>query len=226
MFSENAKVAAVVPLDNGKPDKPIFLNLLINDLLSFASDVSLYSFADDNKLFAFPKTILEFIDILQSQSKIVIDWFKSNKMKIKPDQFPAILLGNRKNGHTNQLIVVDNQNIRVVSSIELFGIQIDDKLNFSLHVSNIFRSAANKLNALIRLKQFLHFKEKGIFINSYFMANFNYYPLVWMFSITSSLKKIENLQKRALRFLYNDFEISYEEFLLKSDRARMNVNRL
>ena len=42
----------------------------------------------------------------------------------------------------------------------------------------------------------------------------------------SSLKKIENLQKRALRLLYNDYEISYEELLLKSDKATMNVNRL
>ena len=58
------------------------------------------------------------------------------------------------------------------------------------------------------------------------MANFNYCPLVWMFSSASSLKKIEKLQKRALRFLYNDYEISYEELLLKSGRETMNVNRL
>ena len=147
-------------------------------------------------------------------------------MKTKRDKFPAILLGNRKNDHTNQLIVVDNQNIKVVSSVELFGIQIDDKLNFNVHIGNIFRSAADILNALIRLKRFLPFKEKGILINSYFMANFNYCPLVWMFSSTSWLKKIKNLQKRALRFLYDDYEISYEELLLKSDRATMNVNRL
>ena len=58
------------------------------------------------------------------------------------------------------------------------------------------------------------------------MAKFTYCPLVWMFSSTSSLKKIENFQKRALRFLCNNYEISYEELLLKSDRATMNVNRL
>ena len=113
-----------------------------------------------------------------------------------------------------------------MSSVELLGIQVDDKLNLNLHVSNICRSAANQLNALIRLKRFLGFKEKRIPINSYFMANFNYCPLVWMFSSASSLKKIENLQKRALRFLYNDYEISYEELLLKPGRATMNVNRL
>ena len=103
---------------------------------------------------------------------------------------------------------------------------MNSKLNFNLHISNICRSAPNHLNALIKLKQFLGFKEKKILINSCFMANFNYCPLVWMFSSASSLKKIENLQKRALRFLYNDYEISHEKLLLKSDRATMNVNRL
>ena len=58
------------------------------------------------------------------------------------------------------------------------------------------------------------------------MANFNYCPLVWMFPSVSSLKKIENLQKRSLRFIDNNYEISYEELLLKSDRATMNVNRI
>ena len=145
---------------------------------------------------------------------------------INSDKFHAILLEKRKSDHTNQRIVVNNQNIIVVPSVELLGIQIDDKLNFNLHMSNICRSAANQLNALIRLKRFLGFKEKRILTNSYFMVNFNYCPLVWMFSIASSLKKIENLQKRSLRFLYNDDEILYEELLLKSDRATMNVNRL
>ena len=114
----------------------------------------------------------------------------------------------------------------MVSSVELPGIQIDDKLNFNLYVSNIYRSAANQLNNLIRLKRFLGFKEKRILINSYFMANFNFCLLIWMFSSGSSLKEIENLQKRDLRFLYNDYKISYEELLLKSDRATMIVNRL
>ena len=94
-----------------------------------------------------------------------------------------------------------------------------------MHISNICPSAANQLIALIRLKWFLGFKEKRILVNSYFMANFNYCPLVWIFLSTSLLPKIENLLKRALRFLSIDYEVSYEELLLKSDKATMNVNR-
>ena len=50
---------------------------------------------------------------------------------------------------------------------------------------------------------------------------------VWMFSnATSLLKKIENLQKRALRFLYNNYQLTYEEMLDKANRSTMNVKRL
>ena len=116
--------------------------------------------------------------------------------------------------------------IKLVSSVELLGIQIDDKLNFNLHISKICKSAANQLNALIRLKQFLSFHAKEVLINSYIISNFNYCPLVWMFSSTQSLNKIENLQKRALRFLYDDFEASYEDLLSKGGKSKMNVRRL
>ena len=68
---------------------PIFFNLSMNDLLFFVSDVSLHNFADDNTLSAFAETILELIDILQSGSEIVIDWFKNNKMIVNPDKFQA-----------------------------------------------------------------------------------------------------------------------------------------
>ena len=47
-----------------------------------------------------------------------------------------------------------------------------------------------------------------------------------MFSSTQSLNKIENLQKRALRFLYDDFEASYEHLLSKGGKSKMNVRRL
>ena len=192
----------------------------------FVSDVSLLNFDDDNIISPLVETILELINILQSGSEIVINWFKSNKMIVNPDKFQAILLDKRKSDHTNQCIVADNQNIKVLSSAELLRIQIDDKLNFNLYISNICRSTSNQSIAFIRLKRFLGFKEKRIVIKSFSLGNFNYCRLVWMFSSASSLKKIENLKKGVLKFLYNDYGISYEELLLKSDRTTMNVNRL
>ena len=47
-----------------------------------------------------------------------------------------------------------------------------------------------------------------------------------MFSSAKSLNKVESLQKRALRFLYDNYDSSYESILKISGKSTMNVNRL
>ena len=57
-------------------------------------------------------------------------------------------------------------------------------------------------------------------------SNFNYCLLVWIFSHKNSLNKIESLQKRALRFLLNDCENSYEQMLENSGKSNMNLRQV
>ena len=57
------------------------------------------------------------------------------------------------------------------------------------------------------------------------MTNFNYCPLVSIFSNAVSPKKTKNLQKRALGFLHKSYNASYEDLLLKSGFSSMNVRK-
>lgn len=75
-------------------------------------------------------------------------------------------------------------------------------------------SAANQLNAMTRLKNSMTFSVKEALINSYFMSNFNYCPLGWMFSSAKSISRIENFENRAL-------DISSEEDL--DSRGELSV---
>ena len=112
-------------------------------------------------------------------------------MIVDPEKFQAIILDKQKYDYSNETIKFDNKTVEPVSSVRLLGIQLDDKINFGLHVSSICKSAANQ-SALIRLN---NFEGKRVLINTYFMSNFNYFLLVWMFSNATSLKKIEKLQR-------------------------------
>ena len=141
---------------------------------------------------AFAENVSRLINILQSDSEVITDWFKKNQITVNLDKFQAIIIDKKKGDHTDENEVIDNKQIKSVPSVELLAIHFDDKLNFSAHISDICKSTASQLNALIRLQKFLSFEEKAILRNCYF--NINYGPLVWM------LKKIDNLQKRALRF--------------------------
>ena len=47
-----------------------------------------------------------------------------------------------------------------------------------------------------------------------------------VFSLVAGYSEACSEPSQTSKFLFNDYEISYEELLLKSDRATMNVNRL
>ena len=100
-------------------------------------------------------------------------------MVVNPDKFQAIILDNRK-GDTNERITADNQQIKHLPSVKLLGLQLENKMNLNMHISNICKSAANQLNALIRLKKFVNFEEKKILLNRNFLSNLNYCCLVWI----------------------------------------------
>ena len=161
---------------------------------------------------------------MESESKIAIDWFETNKMIVNPGTF---LIDKKKQDHTKETLEIGDKVIEASSSVKLLGVQIDNKLNFNLHITNIFRSATNQLNALIRLKQFLSFEAKKVLVNSYFYSNFNYCPLVWMFSSAKSLNKIESLKKkRTLCYLHSDYKSPYDTLLAKSGKVTMEASRL
>ena len=185
----------------------------------------MHNFADGNSLKAFESNIKNWKLILKSGSKTAISWFQSNKMIVNPGKFQGIIIDKKKQNHTAEYISIDQKNTKISSSVKLLRVHIDDKLNFNLHITKIFRSAANQLHTLIRLRMFLNFEEKKTLINSYFYSNFNYCPLIWMFSSAKSLNKVESLQKRILRFLYEDYVSSYEELLPKAGKETMIVNR-
>ena len=190
---------------------PILFNCFFNDFFYFIEKASVHSFADDNTVSMFEETIQNLIALLGTESNSAIEWFQNNKMMVNPGKFRAIIIDKKKKCHTNETLKIGDKIIKASSSVKLLGVQIDDQLNFNLHISNICRSAANQLNALIRLKCFLAFEEKKTLINSCFYSNFNYCPLVWMFSSAKSLNKVESLQKRALRFLYEYSECNYTQ---------------
>ena len=62
--------------------------------------------------------------------------------------------------------------------------------------------------------------------NAFILSNFLYCPLVWHFCSKADSRKMENIQERALRFVYNDMENDYPTLLEKSDRTTLYISRL
>ena len=69
----------------------------------------------------------------------------------------------------------------------------------------------------------MSFDERLILMNSFIFSNFNYCPLIWHFTSSISTNKIEKIQERALKYLFDDNESSYDVLLEKSNRVEMTV---
>ena len=75
--------------------------------------------------------------------------------------------------------------------VQVPGVIIDSKLNFSLHVSSMSKKAARQLNALARISNYLDESARRIIYNSFVSSNFNYCPLVWHFCGVTNGNKVE-----------------------------------
>ena len=63
-------------------------------------------------------------------------------------------------------------------------------------------------------------------ISSFIYANFNYCPLVWYFCSCKSSRKVEQIQKRCLRIILDDFTSDYETLLEKCNNSTTNLKRM
>ena len=144
-------------------------------------------------------------------------------MMVNPYKFQSIQLNKSKSTHVKATMNIGDEKIESLSAVKFLGIEVEDKLNFNNHTNTICRSAANQLNALMRLRRFLGLEDRKALIQSFVLSNFNYCPLVWMLSSVKFLNKIENLQKRALRFMLSDYKSSYDELLRLPGSCAINV---
>ena len=58
------------------------------------------------------------------------------------------------------------------------------------------------------------------------LSNFNYFPLVWHLCGPSDTSKMEKIQERALRFVFNDTISSYSNLLQRSKKPSLLLSRL
>ena len=74
------------------------------------------------------------ISTLESESKILIEWFRVNKMQANPDKFQVLAVGKETYDKKKNLLCIFKILILFVKkTVKLLGIEIDYQLNFDAH---------------------------------------------------------------------------------------------
>ena len=206
---------------------PFTYNVHSNDLLFLIISLcDVYNYADDNTVCCVGDTVKEVTEKLEHVSSVMIKWFELNMMKANPDKFQFIVFDRNRNDNDVNVINVNNVEIQAQHVVKLLGVNIDFKLTFNDHISELWAKAGRKLSVLARLSNVLDHDAKMLIFSSFIVSQFNFCPLIWHFSKRSDMVKIEKLHYRALKYVFNNFSASYTELRERSNRPLLYVNRL
>ena len=166
------------------------------------------SYADDNTPYGVGNNIEDVILKLQNASLALLQWFCDNQMKANPDKCHfTCSTDDRVN------ITVEDQKMCNSPCEKLLGVTFDSKLNFHAHTNDICKKAGLKLNALASITPYMDLNKKRLLLNAFFMSEFNYCQLVWMYHNRTKNNKINRLHERCLRLIHNDKKSSFGQLL-------------
>ena len=110
--------------------------------------------------------------------------------------------------------------------VEILGITVDRNMNFHTHIKNICRKTGQKLSALLRISPYLDQRKKVLLYKSMIKFQFNYCPLVRMFSSRQSNNLIKKAHERGLRLTYRDETKDFQQILREQNEITIHQMNL
>ena len=111
---------------------------------------------------------------------------------------------------------VNGTDIKAYDSIILLGVDIDNALNFSGHISNICKKSSQRVGVINRLRNLVPQKAKLQLFKSAILPHLTYCNTVWNFCRASDSRKLERVQERELRAIYCDSNSTYPDLLQRA----------
>ena len=201
---------------------PIIFNLFMNDIYYIITKCKLYNYADDNTIAASGDTRQNIMEDLSIDTKATLRWFEDNMMEANPGKFQGIMMKDSKDRTSFD---IEGTIIPSEAQVKLLGVHLDDHLNFRHHTNSICKKAGAQLKVLQRLAHFHDQPSRMQIFRCYILAHFNYCALVWHFCGVVQTAKMERLQYRALKYVFRDFESSYEELLERAKLPTLELSR-
>ena len=123
-------------------------------------------------------------------------------------------------------IEIDGFTVQNSHCEKLLAVHFDDQLRFDFHIEKLCKNANRKLHALARVTPYMDLFKKRILVNAFFDSQFNYCPLIWMCHSRKLYHKINRVNEKCIRIIYNDKTSSYKELLSKDGSFSMHYKNL
>ena len=182
---------------------PILFNIFINDLFYHIKRAKLNAYADDHQIYYSDRDPVALEECFCKEVEKANQWYNDNGMIVNKTKHQALILGDTEYTFS----------FPVKESIDIFGMNIDNKLHFDKHVSSVCKKINNQLNVMIRFRKLLSKATLVKLYKAFILPHFHYCSSVWHFCGARNTEKLDALNKRSLRFILNDVESTYSTLL-------------
>ena len=227
--STTGKLMSGVP--QGSVLGPHLFNIFINDLFYNIKKAKISAYADDKQLYFSNANARIVQKTLNSELAVVSRWITDNGLLLNPKKCESLIFRrtNPKHNQTEEEKInfsVDGTLIEPSTTCKLLGVHIDERLNFNNHVASICKKTSKQIAVISRFRKLLSIQTKLTLYKAYILPHFTYCSTVWMHCGKTASDKLEKLNKRDLRLIFNDNANTYATLLETANMPSLHDRRV
>lgn len=195
-----------VPVTSGVPQGsvlgPLLFLIFINDI-TCNLDCHIKLFADDCIIYKEIKGPKDHCTLNSSLQKIA-EWCNTWQMSINKKKSVCMTITAKKNP-SNFSYVLEGTVLTKVNQHKYLGVTLTSTLQWDSHIDIITSTALRKLFFLRRRLRLAPWRTKLLAYTTFVRPILEYANVVWFPHTISSRNKIERVQRKAIRFIYNRY---------------------
>jgi Reverse transcriptase (RNA-dependent DNA polymerase) len=198
--SRNFTVRSGVP--QGSHLGPLLFIIFINDIISCFKSLNFLLYADDLKIFFSVRTQSD-VERAQAELDNFSKWCSDNHLILNLGKCKSMTF-SRSPTPIQSIYVLSGCSLSKVESISDLGVVLDPKLNFISHIDALISKASKMLGYIQRIGR--EFKDPYTLRSLYFAfvrSSLEYACCIWSPFYEIHKRRIENIQRRFVRFALN-----------------------
>lgn len=181
---------------------PLLFKLYLMDV-PLCTILFMILFADDTTLVAVADSLAELEVLCNNELNKVDRWFELNGLTLHPEKTKIMVIGcnNKINVVLKGITVKQCGSNFPEKSINVLGIEWDDKLNWSEHIKKVLKKTGTGIYLMSKFRRLLTINSRKILYNSIIKPHLTYGIELWGNSNGALMNRLKTKHKQSIRLM-------------------------
>ena len=203
----NNTYSSLMNISHGVPQGsvlgPLLFIIYINDLHQATKFSKVHHFAGDTNLLYINKSIKKINQHINHDLQLLCHWLRANKLSLNTDKTEIVIFRSKTNKITKKLnFRISGKKIDPTTHLKYLGIYLDEYLDWKYQTNQIIVKLQRANCMLSKIRYYVPKKSLLSVYYSIFSSRMTYGCQVWGQGDNQLIKRIKNLQNKAMKLIY------------------------